>query len=243
MLRVPHRRIAGRPGYWSWLLVALVVVAVAHRRLGPSSSASTSTMDRALPSSAVQLLCWSRPTTTTRLPLDSDSTACSAWSRHTTTVKNDASCSRLPETATRNMARGDSALGVTDLGLVGEVAGEAHGGLGHGSCPFLLPGRAVCPALGPGGRWTPWHARRPPEASGGANEVGHVSGLPADGRLGCRVGWWGACGWGSGMPAPSGQIPPPWAWWENEAPATRAARRPVPGSSRRVFLHRVGCHR
>jgi hypothetical protein len=30
---------------------------------------------------------------------------------------------------------------------------------------------------------------------------------------------------GSGMPAPSGQIPPPWVWWENEAPATRAARR------------------
>jgi cytidine deaminase len=28
---------------------------------------------------------------------------------------------------------------------------------------------------------------------------------------------------GSGMPAPSGQIPPPWAWWENEAPATRTA--------------------
>jgi hypothetical protein len=23
--------------------------------------------------------------------------------------------------------------------------------------------------------------------------------------------WWSACGWGSGMPAPSGQIPPPWA--------------------------------
>ena len=22
------------------------------------------------------------------------------------------------------------------------------------------------------------------------------------------------------MPAPSGQIPPPWAWWENEAPTT-----------------------
>jgi hypothetical protein len=34
---------------------------------------------------------------------------------------------------------------------------------------------------------------------------------------------------GSGMPAPSGQLPPPRAWWENEAPATRAARRPVPG--------------
>jgi hypothetical protein len=40
-----------------------------------------------------------------RLPFDKDSAACSAWSRHTTTVKNDASCSRRPETATRNMAR------------------------------------------------------------------------------------------------------------------------------------------
>src|SRR5829696_9249456 len=40
-------------------------------------------------------------------------------------------------------------------------------------------------------------------------------------------GWLvGACGWGSGMPAPSGQLPPPWAWWENEAPATRTARSP-----------------
>ena len=53
----------------------------------------------------------------------------------------------------------------------------------------------------------------------------------------------GAPCWSRPMPAPSGQIPPPWAWWENETPATRAARRPVPGSSRRVFLHRVGCHR
>jgi hypothetical protein len=40
----------------------------------------------------------------------------------------------------------------------------------------------------------------------------------------------GACGWWSGMPAPSGQIPPPWAWWENEAPAARAASQLVPGS-------------
>src|SRR5215211_8816174 len=93
-------------------------------------------------------------------------------------------------------------------------------------CPPGLPGRAVCPALGPGGRWTPWHAARPPGASDGANEVGHGSGLPAMGRLGCRVGWWSACGWGPGMPAPSGQIPPPWAWWENEAPTTRTVRSP-----------------
>src|SRR5215207_6587202 len=34
---------------------------------------------------------------------------------------------------------------------------------------------------------------------------------------------------------PSGQIPPPWARWENEAPATRAARRPVPGDSRESY--------
>jgi hypothetical protein len=49
------RRIAGRAGYW--LLVVLVVVAVAHRKLGPSSSATTSTVDRALPPSAVQAHC------------------------------------------------------------------------------------------------------------------------------------------------------------------------------------------
>ena len=61
------------------------MVAVAHRRDGPSSSATISTVDRALPSSAVQLRCWSLPTTTTRLPFDSDCAACSAWSRHTIT--------------------------------------------------------------------------------------------------------------------------------------------------------------
>jgi hypothetical protein len=45
MLRVPPRRI-GRAGYRSELRVVLVVVAVAQRRLGPSSSASTSTVAR-----------------------------------------------------------------------------------------------------------------------------------------------------------------------------------------------------
>src|SRR5215207_10464272 len=100
----PARRVADRAGYWLWLRVVLVVVAVAHRRLGPSSSATTSTTERALPSSAVHARCWSRPTTTIRLPLARDCAACSAWSRQTTTVKNDAS-SRRPDTATRNMAR------------------------------------------------------------------------------------------------------------------------------------------
>ena len=88
--------------------------------------------------------------------------------------------------------------------------------------------------LGPDGLPCPWNrgtvdtvaCRESTGASGGANEVGHGSGLPTMGRLRCRVGWWGACGWWSGMPAPSGQIPPPWAWWENEAPVMRAACRP-----------------
>jgi hypothetical protein len=57
-----HARPASRPaaslvelaGYYSELRVDLVVVAVAHRRDGPSSSATTSTVERAVPSSAVQ---------------------------------------------------------------------------------------------------------------------------------------------------------------------------------------------
>jgi hypothetical protein len=48
---------SSRAGYRLWLLVALVVVA--HRRLGPSPSASTSTVERALPSSAVQVVMFS----------------------------------------------------------------------------------------------------------------------------------------------------------------------------------------
>src|SRR5215216_3720929 len=93
-----------------------------------------------------------------------------------------------------------------------------------------MPGRAVCPALGPGGRWTPWHAARPPGASDRANEVGSTeSGCRPMVGSGAGLVGGGACGWWSGMPAPSGQIPPPWAWWENEAPAARAACRLVSG--------------
>jgi hypothetical protein len=102
-----------------------------------------------------------------------------------------------------------------------------------------LAGRSALP-LDPGGRWTPWHAARPPGASDGANEVGHARDRRPRAGSGAGVSWWRACGWGSGMPAPSGQIPPPWAWWEHEAPATRAACRPVPGSPGRVLLGRVG---
>src|SRR5215217_7589395 len=170
-----------------YVLGALVVVAVAQRRLGPSSSATSSTTDRALPSSAVQLRCWSRPTTTTRLPFDSDCAACSAWSRHTTTVKNEASCFRRPDTATRNMARaippsvcrssGSSVRLPAKLTLASVMV-----------CPFLLPGRAVCPALGTGGRWTPWHATRLPGASDRANEVGRLN-RTAGHRSAQEPGW------------------------------------------------------
>jgi hypothetical protein len=45
--RVPHRHM-GRAGYRSELRVALVVLAVAQRRLGPSSLAWTSITDWAL---------------------------------------------------------------------------------------------------------------------------------------------------------------------------------------------------
>jgi hypothetical protein len=101
--------------------------------------------------------------------------------------------------------------------------------------PSGMSGRAGCSARGPGARWTPWHAVRPPGASRGANEVG-LSGWS------CRLwpaqvpSWFGggACGWRSGMPPPSGQIPPPWAWWEIEAPAARAVLA-RPRLSRSVF--------
>jgi hypothetical protein len=84
-----------------------------------------------------------------------------AWSRQTTTVKNDASCSRRPVAATRNMARAIPPSVCRSSGWSVRLPAK----LTVASvtvCPFLLPGRAVCPALGPGGRWTPWHAPRPP---------------------------------------------------------------------------------
>jgi hypothetical protein len=87
---------------------------------------------------------------------------------------------------------------------------------------LLLPGRAVCPALGTGGtvdtvacrkaargkrqsqRSRPdWINRRPWAGSG----AGLVGGVLAAGGWACQE--------------PSGQIPPPWAWWENEAPTAR----------------------
>jgi hypothetical protein len=203
-------------------LVVLVVVAVAHRRLGPSSLATTSTTCRALPSSAVHAHCWSRPRTTTRLPLHRDSAACSAWSRQTITVKNDGSCSRRPDTATRNLVR-----------AIPPSVERTSGSSVRLPAKLTLASVMVLPPVAwPGGLPCPWNrgtvdtvacreSTRGKRRSQRSRPCDQVAG---HGRLGCRVGWWGACGWGSGMPAPSGQIPPPWAWWENEAPAARAAR-------------------
>jgi hypothetical protein len=51
-----------------------------------------------------------------------------------------------------------------------------------------MPGRAVCPTLGPGGRWIPWHANRAPGASARANEVG-PTGSTADHGSAQEPGW------------------------------------------------------
>jgi hypothetical protein len=210
-----------------------MVGAVAQRRLGPSSSATTSTVDRALPSSAVQVRCWTRPTTTTRLPFDRDSewAACSGL----VAPHHHGEERRLPLPPPRHRhpepGPGDPALGVADLGVVGQGAGEADAGFGHGvPLPVAWPGGLPCP-------WTRGtvdtvacretiRGRRQSQRSRPYIKVA------GRGRFGCRLGGRRACGWGSGMPAPSGQLPPPWAWWEIEAPTTRAARRPVPGQLR-----------
>jgi hypothetical protein len=96
----------------------------------------------------------------------------------------------LPPTRHRHPEHGpgDPSLGVSQFGVVGEVAGEAHGCLGHAGS-LLLPGRAVCPALEPGDGG---HRGRPPGHQGQATEPtklappGQAAGA---GRLGCRVGW------------------------------------------------------
>jgi hypothetical protein len=88
--------------------------------------------------------------TTTPLPLASDCAAGSAWSRQTITVKNDASCSRRPLTATRNRARAIPCLGGADLRVLGQVAGEADGCLSRGPALLnCLAGRSAVP-LDPG---------------------------------------------------------------------------------------------
>ena len=101
--------------------------------------------------------------------------------------------------------------------------------LGHGASLLdCLAGRSVLPVdPGDGG-----HRGMPRDHQGQATEPTNsaMDQLSSGARLGCRVGCRRACGWGRACPEPSGQIPPPWAWWENEAPTTRAARRPFQAS-------------
>src|SRR5215218_8726029 len=76
------------------LLAALLVRsgrAVAHLRLGPTSSASISTIDRLSPSGVSQARLLRRPLTMTRLPLATDSATFSACWRQTLTRKNEVS--------------------------------------------------------------------------------------------------------------------------------------------------------
>ena len=106
---------------------------------------------------------------------------------------------------------GDAALGVPQLGVVGEVAAK----LTLASVMLLpswdcLAGRSALP-LDPGDGG---HRGMPPGHQGQAAEPtksARLDQIAEWARLGCRVGWWSACGWGSGMLAPSGQLPPPWA--------------------------------
>src|SRR4029450_8343638 len=98
---------------------------------------------------------------------------------------------------------GDAALGVADLGVVGQVAGEADAGLGHGvPLPVAWPGGLPCP-------WTRGTVdtvacRETPRGKRQSQRSQPDSiKLPTVGRLRSWLGWWGACGWGSGMPAPS----------------------------------------
>jgi hypothetical protein len=124
----------------------------------------------------------------------------------------------------------DATLGVADLGVIGEVAAKLTP-----AWVMVLP----LPVAWPGGLPCPWNrgtvdtvaCRESARGKRRSQRSRPCMTSPALGRLGCRVGWWGACGWGSGMPAPSGQIPPPWARWENEAPRRESGSRLVTGSA------------
>jgi hypothetical protein len=122
---------------------------------------------------------------------------------------------------------GDAPIGVAQLGVVGEVAGEAD--LRPACCcpPVAWPGGLPCP----GNRGTVDALACHKATRGKPAEP--TKSAPAG--SGCRAGsaqepaWLGggACGWWSGMPAPPGQPLPPWAWREIEAPAAGAGRGPA----------------
>ena len=95
---------------------------------------------------------------------------------------------------------------------------------------LLLPGRAVCPALGTRGTVDTVARPKAARASDEANEVGHGSRLPSRARLGCRVGWrrlrLGVGHASTLRPAPST------LGAGGERASHHEAGRPVPGRSR-----------
>src|SRR6266702_19648 len=104
----------------------------------------------------------------------------------------------------------------------------------HRSCPS--PDMSQIPLLNawPGGLLCPWTrgtvdavaCLKAPGASDRANEVGYGSGGRPWVASGTGLVGGALAAGGRACQEPSGQIPPPWSWWENEAPTTRTARCP-----------------
>src|SRR5512132_345057 len=98
-----------------------------------------------------------------------------------------------------------------------------------------MPGRPVCPALGPGGWWTPWHAKRPAGARGGANEVGlHEGRRPMAGSGAGLVGGALAAG-GVGHASPVRPDPSTMGVVGERGSGRESCLQLVPGSAGQAF--------
>src|SRR4030095_10453667 len=76
-------------------------------------------------------------------------------------------------------------------------------------CPFLVPGRAVCPALGPGGRWNRGMPQDHQEQATEPTKSARLDQVADRGRLGCRVGWSTRLRLGGGEASTVPPDPPP----------------------------------
>jgi hypothetical protein len=153
--RLPSGR-TGRQGGW----LERSTLAVAHLRLAPTSSASSSVTERFSPSGVSQLRWRSRPVTITRSPLPRDSARFSAWPRQTFTLKKLVSPSRYwPScwmrwvTATRRLVTGDAVLGEADLGVLDQVRRPAAGPAGLDGRQAVSLALVIPRGRGGGGSW------------------------------------------------------------------------------------------